>query len=99
MNNKNQKLVVKFLPATTTKGARYSVKGDQGRKILDFNYASTDPEAAAAYEYMVETTGQKKWSIMEFAQAGKETLFWVYSVLPVEITKHRSIVEDYSWTR
>jgi hypothetical protein len=96
---KNQRVVVKFLPATDTKGARFSVKGEQGRKILSFDYSARNPEEAAAYQYLVLTTGEKKWSLMEYSEAGNRTDFYAYSVCPVEIIKHKSIVEDYSWTR
>jgi hypothetical protein len=96
---KNQRVEIKFLPATNTMGARYSVKGEAGRKILAFNYAARYKEQAAALEYLEATTGKKDWNLMEIAEAGEKTTFFAYSVCPVEITRHKSIVEDYSWTR
>jgi hypothetical protein len=96
---KNQKVIVKFLPATNTKGARYSVKGLGGRKILDFNYSARFKEQAAALEYLALTTNRKDWSLMELEDNKNTTTFLAYSVTPVSITNHKPILEDYSWTR
>jgi hypothetical protein len=96
---KNQRIEVKFLPATNTKGARYSVKGEAGRKFLAFNYAARYKEQAAVIEYLEATTGKKDWNLMEVAETKDKTYFYAYSVTPVNITNHKPILEDYSWTR
>jgi hypothetical protein len=95
---KNQKVIVKFLPATNTKGARYSVNGLGGRKILDFNYAARYKEQAAALEYLEATTSRKDWNLVELEDNKNTTTFLAYSLTPVNITKHQPIVQDYSWT-
>jgi hypothetical protein len=96
---KNQKLEVKYLSPTNTKGTRYSVKGLGGRKILAFDYSARYPEQAAALEYLSLTTNKKDWSLMEVAETKDKTYFFAYSVWPVNITNHKPILEDYSWTR